>query len=63
MIFTICIFALAAVLIVNDILLNKRINGLEDDMYTHLEETHYKAIKNEFSTVWEAIEDLRDGEQ
>ena len=51
-------FALLIITICYGVCLNKllkRVKELERDVYLHMEGTHYPAIKNEFQTVWAAI--------
>lgn len=44
--------------------LRKRIDELEFDVYSNRDNTHYPAIKNEFASVWRAIDELTpDGEE
>lgn len=50
--------ALIVVTVLYGVCLNKllkRVKELELDVYSHLEGAHYPAIKNEFQTVWNAI--------
>lgn len=38
----------------------KRVKELEQDVYLHMEGTHYPAIKNEFASVWREIKGDED---
>ena len=62
MITSIALLVITVILVAEILAMQKRIKEVENVVYYQMDATHYPAIKNEFQTIWSAIEDLKSEE-
>ena len=63
MITSIALIVITVIFAAEVLALQKRTKELENVVYNQLDGTHYPAIRNEFQTIWSAIEDLKSEEE
>ncbi len=63
MITNIILLVITIILAAEILAMMKRIKEVENVVYYQMDGTHYPAIRNEFQTVWSAIEDLKSEEE